>query len=64
MPEAPDEDICRCVNAFSTAFKRGNPPLKKGIKTLIGLLAPVLIGSPDPRIKALGLALQASSLIF
>lgn len=60
----PDPELTLCVNAFTKAFKRKNPPIKGPLRALVAVLAPVLIGSPDPRIKALGLALQAASVAF
>lgn len=63
MPDS-DPELTIVVQAFAKAFRRKNPPIKGPLRTLVNLLAPVLLASPDPRIKALGLALQSASLAF
>lgn len=59
-----DKELCDCMDGFAKAFKAGNPPIKGPLRTIVGLLVPVLVASADPRVKALGLALQAASSAF
>lgn len=62
--QGSDPELALCIEAFTKAFKRKNPPIKKPLRDLINILSPILVAAPDPRIKALGLALQAASMTF
>ena len=57
-------DIEQCVNGICKEVKRSNGKAKGVLRTVLGLLTPVLVKSGDPRIVALGLALAAGSLAF
>lgn len=57
-------DIEQCVNGICKEVKRSNGKAKSVLRSVLGLLTPVLVRSGDPRIVALGLALQAGSLAF
>lgn len=59
-----DRDIQECAEAFALAFKRKNPPIRGPLRKLIGILSPILVKSPDARIKALGIALAAAAATF
>jgi len=57
-------DLERCVNGVCDVVKRSNGNGRRKIRTVIGLIAPLLLRATDPRIVALGLALQAGSMAF
>lgn len=59
-----DKELCDCMSAFAVAFKPGNPPIKGPLRALVSVLTPILVASPDPRVKALGLALAAAGKAF
>lgn len=57
-------DIQECVNGVCKIAKRSNGQVKSAVRTIINLIAPLLVASTEPRIMALGLALQAGSAAF
>lgn len=59
-----DQELCDCMSNIAKAFKPGNPPIKGPLRTIVNAITPILLASPDPRVKALGLGLQALSIIF
>lgn len=59
-----DKELCDCMSELAKAFKGHNPPIKGPLRAVIGAIAPILIASADPRVKALGLGLQGLSLVF
>ena len=59
-----DAELMDCMGELAKAFKSGNPPIKGPLRAIIAAIAPILVASPDARVKALGLGLQALSLTF
>lgn len=59
-----DQELCDCMEHLAVAFKSGNPPIKAPLRAIIASLVPILLASPDPRVKALALGLQALSTTF
>lgn len=62
--EPCDQELCDCMGSLAKAFKPGNPPIKGPLRAIISAIAPILVASPDPRVKALGLGLQALAMTF
>ncbi len=58
----PNGELETCVNGVCNVVKRSNGPVKRSLRIVLGLITPLLVRSGDPRIVALGLALQAGSL--
>lgn len=54
----PDEDLNWAIGEVARLGNSRNKTAQGVIQALLGILSPVLLRSPDPRAKALGLALK------
>jgi len=59
-----DADILKAVETANELANSGSNNGKKVARAVISVITPVLLRSLDPRIKALGLALNVGSLVF
>jgi hypothetical protein len=59
-----DEAVGTCVNGICNEVKAARGKTKGVLRNIFASLTPILVRSPDPRAKALGLALAAGSAIF
>lgn len=64
MADETNADLVECVDGVCNELKTRNGPVKRTLRVVLGLLTPILVRSGDPRIVALGLALQAGALAF
>ena len=62
--EHEDQELCDCMGSLAKAFRPGNPPIKAPLRVILTAITPILLASPDPRVKALGLGLQALKVTF
>lgn len=51
------KEIQDCVNGLCQNAKSKSSVVRNVVRGILGILAPMLVKSPDPRIKALGLAM-------
>ena len=59
-----DAEVQGCVGGICDEVKAARGKTKGALGRILGFLTPVLVRSPDPRVKALGLALAAGAAIF
>lgn len=66
MPDEQEQDAAveACVGGICDEVKAARGKTRDVIRRILFALTPVLVRSPDPRVKALGLALAAGSAIF
>lgn len=62
--EADDKELHDAIGICHDKSHNGRGNGKKAAVQVIEALSPILIASPDPRIKALGLALAVGSQLF
>lgn len=59
-----DGEVQVCVGGICDEIKAANGKTRVTLRRIFAVLTPVLVRSPDPRVKALGLALAAGGVIF
>ena len=59
-----DEDLREALKVATDATTNGSKDGREVARRVIFILAPILLRSPDPRIKALGIALGIGSEVF
>lgn len=59
-----DKELEEALAVATDATNNGSPNGRKVALRVIGILTPILLRSPDPRIKALGIALGIGSRVF
>lgn len=55
--EAEIKEVSDCINGLCKNSKSRSSAVRSAVRDVLGVLAPALVASPDPRIKALGLGL-------
>ena len=51
------QELQECVNGLCSSSKSRSNGVRGAVRNVLGILSPILVRSPDPRIKALGLAM-------
>lgn len=59
-----DKDLEEALAIATDATNNGSKNGREVAKRVLGVLIPILLKSPDPRIKALGIALGIGSTVF
>ena len=62
--EVEDKDLEEAVSIASDAVTNGSKNGRAVAGRVLGVLTPILLRSPDPRIKALGIALGIAGLVI
>lgn len=59
-----DKDLEEALGIATDASTNGSKNGREAAKRVLAVLIPILLRSPDPRIKALGIALGIGSQVF
>ena len=67
MPEDEEKDVKEfeaCVNGLCENSKSRSASVRGAVRGVLGTISPLLVRSPDPRVKALGLAMGVISRVI
>lgn len=53
-----EQDLQACLDGLCKNSRSRSPAVRAAVRDVLGVLSPVLIASPDARIKALGFGLS------
>jgi len=63
MEISQDKDLEKALNDTNDALTNGSKNGREVARRILDVLSPILLQSPDPRIKALGIALRLAGAI-